>query len=242
MILLFDNAAACEKFSARFWAKIDKGGGPDTCWEWTGNRAKRRGGYGNVALGHSKKIRANRVAWLLSHGTLSDDESVLHKCDNPPCCNPAHLFLGTHQDNYDDMVAKGRANTARGEAAGRAKLTESQVRDIRRKYASGATLIGLGAEYGLTSGTVHSIIDRRSWKHVPDIDGVFKPGSRRPRKFTREQVLAIRSRYDSGERVSPLAAEYGVNYSAIEDIVKRRSYRHVQSEPVLDALDAKGAE
>lgn len=83
-----------------FWAKVDRRG-PDECWEWTTGR--ERYGYGHSVLG-----TASRVAWELTNGPIPDGQRVLHSCDNPPCCNPRHLFLGTQLDNVRDMMAKGR--------------------------------------------------------------------------------------------------------------------------------------
>jgi hypothetical protein len=90
----------------RFWDKVDRSGGPDACWPWTAFRYAS--GYGQFGVAGVAPIRANRYAWMAVHGRIPDGLWVLHHCDNPPCCNPAHLFLGTAQDNVDDMVAKGR--------------------------------------------------------------------------------------------------------------------------------------
>lgn len=84
----------------RLWAKVEVGG-PDDCWPWTGTR--QPGGYGEIDRQH-----ATRIILGLEPG---DPREALHTCDNPPCCNPAHLRVGTSQDNSDDMVSKGRSNT-----------------------------------------------------------------------------------------------------------------------------------
>ncbi len=91
--------------AALFWQKVDVSK-PNGCWPYTG--FKKWDGYGWVRRGE-KNIAAHRYAWILTHGEPAEGLHVLHDCDNPPCCNPAHLFLGTHQDNMDDKVAKGRA-------------------------------------------------------------------------------------------------------------------------------------
>lgn len=89
-----------------FWSKVDRSGGPDACWPWTMARLPR--GYGVLAY-QQRQTYSHRVAYLLDSGFIPDNVPfVCHTCDNPPCCNPDHLWLGTHADNMADMVAKGR--------------------------------------------------------------------------------------------------------------------------------------
>src|SRR5947207_2239107 len=93
-----------EKDAARFWDKVNVIGNND-CWEWRAGRNPQ--GYGLFWL-EGRQQPASRVAWLASAGRIPETEWVLHRCDNPPCCNPAHLFLGTAKMNTQDMIAKGR--------------------------------------------------------------------------------------------------------------------------------------
>lgn len=156
----------------RFWSLVKKDGpipahrpelGP--CWPWQG-RTKRK--YGVLRVG-SRNATAHRRVWELARGPIPDGLEVLHHCDNPPCCNPDHLFLGTQGDNIRDMVQKGRARSGgtRGETHGMAKLTEAQVRAIRGRYAGGGeTLFTLAAEFGVTFSMIGMIVRRQSWKHV----------------------------------------------------------------------------
>jgi len=91
---------------ARFWSKVDMSAGPDGCWPWLAGRFPR--GYGVFALRPFGSFVSSRLAYQLAYGDLSSDLLVCHECDNPPCCNPAHLFQGTHSDNMQDMLSKGR--------------------------------------------------------------------------------------------------------------------------------------
>ena len=91
-----------ESLSTRFNKYVDK---TESCWNWIGN--KQKDGYGNIRL-NDKKILSHRASWLIHNGDIPLEMHVLHKCDNPPCVNPEHLFLGTRKDNMQDMVKKGR--------------------------------------------------------------------------------------------------------------------------------------
>lgn len=95
-----------ERFPEIFWARVDQSGGDQACWPYMG--ARRAAGYGRLRVRRKHEL-AHRIAYQLRHGPLDDQLMVCHSCDNPPCCNPAHLFAGTHQQNVDDKVAKGRA-------------------------------------------------------------------------------------------------------------------------------------
>lgn len=141
----------------RFWSKVDVRG-PDECWEWTGSfrgPEYRSAGYGQFYAGKGTKvIGAHRFAAMLRYGMFDRRLFVCHSCDNTRCVNPSHLFLGTHQDNVNDMVAKGRQAKVGGERHPAAKLTDAQVDDIRRRYVRGhrfrpGNRDELAAEYGI---------------------------------------------------------------------------------------------
>ena len=144
--------------SKRFWRHVEQRG-PDECWLW--QASKNKDGYGTF-----QSSVAHRHAWLLSKGEIPNGLYVLHKCDNPSCCNPKHLFIGTQKDNMADMRSKGREPDTKGSANGRAKLSEDDVLEIRKCRANGLTLKALAARYGV-SFTMISLIDRReSWTHI----------------------------------------------------------------------------
>jgi len=155
----------------RFWSKV-RVRGPNECWPWIASGLPH--GYGTIACGsrtdHSRRhFLAHRVAWNLANGPVQKNLCVLHHCDNPPCCNPRHLFLGTQADNNRDMIQKGRYGHtgARGARNGRAKVTEEDVRNIRRKYSEcGISHYALARQWGIGASTVWHIIRRDTWAHV----------------------------------------------------------------------------
>jgi hypothetical protein len=154
-----------EKGIQRFWSKVDRRG-PDDCWEWQG--ARDRDGYGQIMVNYRRK-RAHRLAWEIVAGPIPAGMFVCHHCDNPPCVNFAHLFLGTVDDNNRDMRDKGRDYTpdARfGEDHYRAKLTAEKVLEIRARVAAGEMQIDLAPEYGILESTISKVVNRQTWKHI----------------------------------------------------------------------------
>jgi hypothetical protein len=150
----------------RFIGRLIRADDPGECWEWDG---AKRNGYGKLIVQHAyvrKHISAHRLAWELFIGPIPTGFDVLHHCDNPACCNPAHLFVGTHADNMRDREAKGRHNAPRGSTHGRAKLTEEDVRLIRRLVANGAQQNVLAAHYGVTPTSLSLLVRRKTWRHV----------------------------------------------------------------------------
>jgi hypothetical protein len=182
----------------RVLSRIDRSGGPDACWPWVGSR---NGGYGRTHVGSRsdgtrKQARAHRISYEIANGPIPDGLNVLHKCDNPPCCNPSHLFLGTQMDNYRDMESKGRRGVALGDSNGArtrpetrargdnngsrtrpesrpkgtnhyaATITESEVLSIRAMAGTMSQRL-IGLKFGIAQNTVSQIISRKKWKHIP---------------------------------------------------------------------------
>ena len=164
---------------ARFWGKVNLTANPSRCWEW--NAGKFQTGYGAFGV-KGKTCKASRIAYYLTHLFNSEDKPfVCHKCDNPACCNPSHLFLGTPKENTQDKFKKGRGNTPvgerhksktqphtvkRGTDLWNSVLNEDQVREIRARYAAGAVQRQMAIEFGISTGTMRDIVHRKNWKHV----------------------------------------------------------------------------
>ena len=147
-----------------FWSKVQIGSG-DECWLWIGTVNKLRGGYGQLRS-NNRSFRAHRVSWELHFGQVSTGLDVLHHCDNPPCVNPSHLFLGTQTDNSADMWAKGRGRYVAqpGSKNGRAKLTEEKVSHILDLYASGGfTQKELAQRFAISPCSVWEIVHGKKW-------------------------------------------------------------------------------
>lgn len=145
-----------------FWAKVNLLG---SCWEWTG--ATTEWGYGKLGYrGHD--FTAHRCSYEYAFGRLPDGMWVLHKCDNPPCINPSHLFLGAAKDNTADMYAKGRAPRigAKGATNRHARLTDDEALQIRLDFAAGARPKDLADQYGIGSSVVNRVIRGVAWRHV----------------------------------------------------------------------------
>ncbi len=154
--------------------------GRSQCWQWSGYTNNRgygvmyfQGQYGKATGGRIVRGRGmlyvHRVAWALTNGVAPSDKLVCHKCDNPICVNPEHLFLGDHRANTQDMMKKGRGKykTLKGENSPAHKITERDVVHIRRQYSEGGiTQAALAECYGIDSSAVSLIIRRKNWRHV----------------------------------------------------------------------------
>lgn len=162
---------------ARFWSKVTKS---DGCWTWGGHGLPS--GYGILSSGATGKILAHRFSFQIQHGPIPEGMKVCHRCDNPPCVRAecsvlncqhlkdsedckSHLFLGTTADNNDDMYTKGRA--AIGDRHSNAKLSEEQVKEIRRRYVwRKVTTVMLAKEFSVHAGTILKIVHGTRWKHL----------------------------------------------------------------------------
>ncbi len=150
-----------------FWMSVDVAG-PGGCWPWLG--AKLPKGYGWLRV-RGVFYRAHRYAWAAVHGPIPDGAMICHRCDNPPCCNPAHLWLGDAASNNADREAKGRTRLAdqTGEANGNHVLTTEDVERVKVELRMGATNRALGERYGVHHSQISNIRRGRSWSNVIDL-------------------------------------------------------------------------
>jgi len=155
----------------RFWPKVDRFSSSVTgCWVWIASKNNK--GYGVLGIGGIPTL-AHRLAWELTYGPIQTGLCVCHRCDNPPCVNPSHLFLGTRADNMADSSRKGRSGARthperipRGSRSGLAKLVESDIVEIRRALESGETCKAIAARYGVAKTTIDWIKRGQTWRHV----------------------------------------------------------------------------
>ncbi len=154
----------------RFWLHVRKAG-PKDCWEWSGSRTPE--GYGFIYAGPLydepvRWIRANRLSWEIHNGKVPDGLYVLHDCDNPPCVNPKHLYVGTQQQNVHDRTVRRRGRRQDGAFNSKAKLTETDVRAIVAMVEAGKSQTAVAALFGLTQPYVSKIARRQFWRHLWD--------------------------------------------------------------------------
>lgn len=154
------RAAKVGPMEGRFWSKVDRRGG-DECWLWKAAMRRPEEGYGAFWL-NGRHQPASRVSWMITNGPIPEGMKALHKCDNPSCVNPSHLFLGTNDDNMADRSAKGRQ--VRGAKQKNAVLNDDLVRELR-KLAAEVGISEAGRRLGIKLCTAQDACTR-SWKHV----------------------------------------------------------------------------
>ncbi len=156
----------------RFWSKVAITANPDKCWEW--QAGKRSHGYGRFNLTISKNrdkgFIASRIAYFIQNKKDPIGKVILHACDNTLCVNPNHLKEGTHKDNTQDMLKKGRGKKipffVKGESHPDAKLTTKKVLEIREKHSKGMNQFELSREYGVTQPCISRIVTHNTWNHI----------------------------------------------------------------------------
>ncbi len=215
------NSTRCRPLAERFWKKVRK---TDTCWLWIG--AHGPSGHGVISSGggkHQKHLRATAVSWEIANGPVPDGFDICHHCDNPPCVNPAHLFLGTALDNMRDCIKKGRFKFLKprpGETNNNVKLTWPIVRDIRAAYAAGENLSDLSRHYLVARSTLREIVTGRCWRE-PGV--AISPRLAPTRKLTAAQIADIARRRRGGESTAALSTEFNIHQSTVCRIALHRS-------------------
>ena len=217
--------AVTERDRRRFWSKVSISDNKELCWEW--QRPKNIGGYGNFDL-RGKAFMSHRVAFFMENGIDPKDLCVCHKCDNPACVNPNHLFLGTDKDNVHDMLKKGRFALRRGEESSNAKLKDFQVREILEKHKNGQSIPSLYKEYNVSYNIVYSILRRRTaWKHLSEGYNKRKLEYGNS-KLDKLKVLEIREKFSNGEKtVKELSNLFKVSLPTIYYIVNRETWANI---------------
>jgi len=149
-----------ESAKRRFWKRTALS---DNCWEWIGNISCK--GYGQIAV-KGRTVGAHRFSWIIHNNAIPEGLQVLHKCDNRRCVNPNHLFLGTPQDNIDDMVNKERH--ARGSKNGSSKLNENDIVKILMLRRNGLTYGQIAEHFTVSDRQIEKICRRERWKHITE--------------------------------------------------------------------------
>lgn len=225
-----------EKAKRRFWSYV---GEPDTngCRNWFGMLRSDMRGYFSYK---GEMILAHRFAYIQKYGKIPEDTPfVCHKCDNPSCVNPEHLFVCTRQDNTDDMRAKGREKYShRGETHWKHRWSDKIVGQIREEYAKGnITYDTIVKKYGVPKTTVAKIIGNKSWKddnYSPAIVYHGRGELNTNSKLTWKEVNDIREKYKNGKSITELSVECEVVYHTIYFIVKNRHWKDDEYQKWLD--------
>lgn len=160
----FDYGERLEVITHRFWSHVDVSE-PDKCWVWKMCLANKYGTFSYRVCRKKIEVSSHVFSYQLSFGGVGD-KHVLHFCDNPPCVNPNHLFLGTHSDNMKDMISKGRGSPKYGEYSGKSKLTNDSARRVHQLRAQGWKYEDIATELHVADSTVGNVITGVSWGHI----------------------------------------------------------------------------
>lgn len=223
-----DHLGVTSEDRRRFTAKV-KRRDPAQCWEWTAGRWRR--GYGQFKVqGHP--VQAHRFAWHVEHGGPPTDLMVCHLCDNPPCCNPAHLVLGTRAANAFDMVRKGRQLSA--ERHPRTAITRQQARRMRLALVAGADVREISRRSWVSISGVYKIL---RWERYGDQDADLRThcaelltnqgSAHHNARLTETDVRLIRSLVESGDSQASVARRFGISSQHVSDIVNGRRWSHL---------------
>lgn len=203
------------------------------CWEWTGTQHSH--GYGQLTIDY-KTTGAHRFSYKLHNGEIPEGAFICHKCHNPPCVNPDHLYAGDAKSNARDSIDNGDWDAPIGERQGQSNLTDEDALEIRERYANeDITYADIQGEYGISAPALSNLINGNTWKHVggpTDTDTHERMAKRGEdstnSKLSENEVREIRDRYGSGDvTMAELGSEYGVSASAINYVLKGDNWSHV---------------
>lgn len=220
------------------WKFIDKSGGDSACWPWTG--CLNHKGYGVITINWKSEL-VHRIALESVIGKLDKGQCSLHRCDRPVCCNPSHLFAGTKGDNNKDASEKGRSasgdrNGSRthpekvpiGESSGSSKITENQVIEMRKIYATTKIKMReLASNFGISEGCAEKAVRGDTWQHVPNPYEGIEIQSRQA-KLSEETVREIRQLRTTGMTVIAIAHKFGLFKFTCNDIIYRRTWKNLE--------------
>ncbi len=195
------------------------------CIEYT--KSHDKDGYGRISFKTPGKYRrVHRIVYEETFGPIQDGVMVLHKCDNPPCCNPAHLFLGTAKNNAEDREQKGRSQNVSGDNNPMAILTDEQTMEILKHHANGIAMVHIAKKYGVCFQTISLLIRGTNRPHCYAMFHGREPAEiiAKPR-LTRESVEALRIEAAVGVTRKELGAKYGISLAQVCRIISRQKWK-----------------
>ena len=234
------NNLTIKNIIKNFWNKVNYPGNDVECWEWTAAKGSNKRVYGTFSIKSSKyhkTFRDHRFAWEFYNGPIPDGLLVCHKCDNPACCNPEHLFLGTEQDNMTDKINKNRQIIVRGSDVGTSKLTEIDIDEILSGISSGKyqKVSQICNMYNVEDHAIQRILKGERWSHY-----IFQKYTKSQlqqirakihkdtsSKLDETKVTQIKSMLRQNSSINLIAQQFNVTTQTIYDIRKGKFWSHV---------------
>jgi len=225
------NLVMSDSVQSRFWSKVDKSAGADGCWVWTAG--KHDAGYGSFMV--KKELGdflAHRISYSIFYGADPGQLFVCHHCDNRICCNPNHLFLGTDQDNKDDMVSKGRQGAARGVDSAKAKFSAGEILKIRERYAAGGiTCLEIAVANNVDETTISGIVRGDTYTLIggplSDPKSLCRGETHPCAYLTVDKVRQIRALRAAGHTLKGIGQIVGATKDAVYDVIRGKTWKHV---------------